>query len=180
MPLQPPRFTFTRLNGPQLANTLGQLLVTPVDRIRDLATQLGMRPYNCAIIRTQWSGGARGHGVENVISTLYLEPTPKLVTMESLEEILNPVGLDENGQVQLIRVSGAYSEDHLRGLDSDGHGPEADQQWYYEIEFPRTDGKPSARRRFNLRGAPDYRAGKVGWTVKLEKAVENRQRNGDP
>ena len=128
----------------------------------------------------RWSGGARGEGVESVTSTTTILPTPRISDLSSLQAIVQPIGLDEVGQIQLSQVSNRYDENTLRGLDDAGDEPGIDEQVYYEIEFPGPDGLPAQKRRFVLSSAPYYADGKLQWIVALERARGDRERNGDP
>lgn len=169
---------FTLL-GSDIRNTLARKLISVADRLRDLQTRFGLRPYIVRIIRTKWTGGIRGVGEEIITHQRDILPTPKVSDMASLAQIVQPIGLDEVGSLQLAEISGRYTEDELRGLDHEGVGPEPDEQVFYEIEYPNQNGGPSERRRFFARSAPMYNAGRVEWVVTLERAHEGRDRTGD-
>jgi hypothetical protein len=176
-PCNPPRFT--RLSSTEFGQTLGQQLIPVADDLRDLQTQFGLRPYRVRIIRTRWTGGRRGIGEEVVSSEMEILPVPLVSDLTSLAEIVSPVGLDEHGGIVLSEVSGRYTDDQLRGLDIDGTPPAEDEQVMYEVEFPRSDGKPGERRRFHIRSAPHYFADEFQWRVPLERAHEGRDRRGE-
>jgi len=171
---------FTDPTSIQLNQTLARQFIPLADQLRDMLTQFGLRPYKVRIVRVQWSGGERGIGTSTVVSELVLLPTPLISDLTTLTEIVQPVGLDEIGMVQLSEVSGRFTEDELMGRDSDGSPIPADQEFFYEAEFPRPDGKPGVRRRFFPRSAPQYDAGGLQWIVRLEKTHEDRGRGGDP
>lgn len=171
---------FTVPTAARLRNSLGQKLVPAVDKIRDINTQMGLRPYRVNIVRTRWSGGVRSRGVEQVISELEILPTPLVVDMRSLSEVVTAVGVEDEGMVQLQQISGRYTEEHLLGNGPNGAPPGADVNVYYEIEFFRRDGGPSEKRRFIREGIPMYLAGQVQWQITLVSATENRARNGSP
>lgn len=160
-------------------STLARRLVPVADRLRNLNTRFGLRPYVVRQVRTRWSGGEQGVGAEVVEDECALLPTPKVESMDGLSEILQPIGLDENGSLRVTEISGSYSEDDLLGL-VDGKDPEEGQQIYYEIEFMQANGAPSVRRRFTLAGAPVYKPDEFQWVVTLAKSISNRERNGDP
>ena len=171
---------FTHVTPALLRESLGRDLIDVVDCARDIASELGVRPYVVRIVRTRWSGGARGAGVEEVMSALDLLPTPKVSDLSGLAEVLQPVGLDEVGGVQVEEISGRFSEEELRFLSADGAAPEPQESVWWEIEFIRHDGKPGQRRRFALSGAPEYLPTRVQWRVRLTKAHEDRGRDGVP
>lgn len=171
---------FTVSTPELLKRSLGQRLIPVIDRVRDLATQLGTRPYRVRLIRTRFSGPRRGVGVESVVYDLELLPTPKVVDMSSLTEVITPAGMNEQGTVQLQQISGRYTEEMLVGVGPDGNQVAANEAVYYEVEFFRRDGGPSEKRRFVRDVLPFYDAGKVEWVVTLVSAVDNRSRAGTP
>ncbi len=169
---------FTNLSGLDLSNTLARKLIPVADTLRDLRTKFGMRPYEVHIIRTRWTGGERGLGEEYTKSDLVILPTPRLVDLTSLAEIVQPIGLDEIGIVTLDEISGRFTEDQLRGFHDDGTPPDADENVFYEVVFPQTDGSTgnAQRRRFFPVSAPHYTAGKFEWVLRLERARPDRPR----
>ena len=170
---------FTRLTTTTAAATLARRFIPLADQLRPLLTVYGLRAYSVMIVRTRWSGGERGIGTESMVSEMRLEPTPKLGDLTSLTETLHSIGIDEVGTVDLTQISGRYTEEQLRGLESGEDELPRDEQVYYEAEFFRTDGGPSTHRRFCLRGTPNYAPGKLSWGVRLERAHEDRTRDGD-
>jgi hypothetical protein len=163
-----------------MRHTLAQRLIKPVDKVRDIATRLGARPYVVRIVRTRWSGVRRGEGMEQLVSSEEILPNPKLIDLNTLSEIVTPVGPTEIGLVQLQQVSGRYTEDYLTGVDGHGNPPAATDDLYYEIQFFRPDGEEAGRHRFALASAPYYAASKVQWIITLDAAVEKRRRDGRP
>jgi hypothetical protein len=163
-----------------LKNSLSQQLVPVVDAARDIATQLGARPYRVRLVRTRWSGNRRGVGIESVLFVMEIVPTPKVIDLNTVAEIVTPIGPTEIGLVQLQQVSGRYTEDMLVGVDPNGNIPGDADEVYYEIEFFRRDGKPSDKHRFAIAALPYYNATKVQWNVTLDAQVEKRRRDGRP
>jgi hypothetical protein len=170
---------FTVVTAQQLKKTLARKFVPLADSLRDLLTKFGLRTYRVSIVRERWSGGQRGVGAVEIISVVPILPTPKMSDLSSLTEIVQPIGLDEVGSAELSEISGRYTEEELRGLEADGTEVGPDTEIYYEVEFPRVDGGPSIKRRFFIRGVPNYNPGGLQWSVNLEKASEDRMRNGD-
>lgn len=167
----------TKMN---LRNTLAQKLIPVADSIRNLNTRFGLRPYKVRIVRVRWSAGVRGRGVPDVVDELDLLPTPIVQDLNTLTEILTPVGLNEVGVVSVAEISGRFTDDQLRFLSKDGVEPGPDEEVFYEIEYPEPDRGTSVKRRFYLRGAPYYAAGQFQWRLRLIKADEDRDRIGDP
>jgi hypothetical protein len=163
-----------------LRNTLAQKLIKPVDAIRNIATVLGARPYKIRIVRVRWSTGTRGEGVGEALSAMDLLPTPKMSGLGAVKEIVNPIGLDEAGELEVTQISGTFSENDLRGYDSDGAPPADGDEVFYEIEFPQMDGQPGLKRRFLLSGAPEYLASACQWKITLNRAHDDRARLESP
>jgi len=171
---------FTVPDAGTLKCSLARKLIPVVDRIRDLYTQLGARPYRVWIIRTRFAGQRRGVGVEQVTHELELLPTPLVVDLRSLSEMVTPVGVNEQGIVQLQYISGRYTEEQLIGVGPEGSPVASNETVYYEIEFFRADGGPSERRRFRLDSAPQYNSTQFQWLVTLGSTIENRARDRVP
>jgi hypothetical protein len=170
---------YTDPSSIQLNRTLGQKLIPVADRLRDLFTRFGLRPYKVRVVRVRWSGGTRGIGAPIVERTLDLLPTPLVVDLTTMTEVVQPVGLDEIGSITVSEISGRFTDYQLRMLDPNGREPDPDEEVYYEIEFPKPDGT-SDKRKFWLRSAPHYHAGRFYWQVRLEKAHQDRDFRGDP
>lgn len=165
---------FTSVTAQGLSGSLGQSLISTVDKIRDIYTSFGLRPYRVWIVKTKWSLGARGHGIEEVSFTRMLDPTPLVEDLNTLAEVVTPVGLNEMGSVRVSQISGRFTEDMLRGFDDLGTPPGPDENLFYEIEFPVT----GAARRFEMDSAPMYYSDKFEWTVTLQKSNQDRARDG--
>lgn len=163
-----------------LTNSIGQRLIPVVDRVRDKLTKFGMRPYRVRIVRTRSAGPRRGMGPETVVHEMELLPTPKVVDLSSLTEMVTPIGVNEEGSVMLQKVSGRYTEETLLGVGPDGNEVAPNETVYYEVEYFRRDGRPSEKRRFVRSSAPNWLPGSVEWNIMLVSAVENRQRDGSP
>jgi len=161
------------------SRTLGRKLIATADMLRDQFTRFGLRPFKMRVVRVRWSGGHRGVGTAVIECTQDILPTPRIMDMAGLTEIVHPIGLDEDGAIMVTEISGRFSDEDLRFARSDGAPLGPDEEVWYEIEFPRTDGKPGDLRRFFLRAAPMYYADRFQWNLRLEKAHSDRARNGD-
>lgn len=152
------------------------------DRLRDLKTKpFGARPYQVSLIWTQWSGGYRGAGTEQVFRRIDILPTPQIENLNALLSTLQSVGVDEVGTVSVTEISPQrYTEDVLVGLlAGDGSPIPEDLNFYWEIHFPRP-GTPGVRRRFVPRSAPSLDATRFQWTIQLLRASQDRTRSGTP
>lgn len=162
-----------------LKKTLAQRFIPLADDLRNLLTKFGLRPYKVRILRIRWANGLRGTGAAVVDDALDILPTPLVQDLSTMTAIVQPVGLDEIGTIIVSEISGRFTDEQLRFLDRDGRQPGPDEEVFWEIEFPRLDGRPSDKRRFMLRSAPMYFSGRLQWQVRLERAHHDRARNGD-
>lgn len=164
------------MTAERLKHTLGRCLIPVVDAARDIRTQLGLKPYRVSLVRMKWSGGRRGIGEPLVVDTFEILPTPDATDLSSLADIVQTIGREEQGSIMLTKISGRYTEDQLRGFDRDGTTIGADENVFWEIEFILG----GERRRFVNSSPPSYNPKTFEWTMKLEKAIENRDRDGNP
>jgi hypothetical protein len=170
---------FTDLSTFAFDKTLARKLIPVADGIRDLFSRFGTRPYKVRLVRVVWSSGTRGAGAPVVQRVLDILPTPLVQDLSTMTEIVHPIGLDEVGTIVVSEISGRFTDEELRFLDKAGDPPGPDTEVFWEIEFPRPDGLPGDLRRFYLRSAPMYFSTKFYWMVRLEKAHNDRDRNGD-
>lgn len=168
---------FTDLSPSEYEQTLAADFIDLADELRDIKTEFGLRPYKLHRIRVQWSGGVRGKGQAVVMDELHILPTPKISDISQLSAIVTQIGLQEVGGLFVSEISGRFTEEDLRGGDEGTPIPK-DQEVYYEVEFPKRSGTPM-KRRFLLSGSPSFNAGRLQWTMKLDKAAQNRSYNGD-
>ena len=160
-----------------IGNTVVGRLIPAVDRVRDIATKLGVRAYTVSLVKTRWSGGSRGEGQEIVESVFPILPTPRVTEVSSIAEVLEVTGRTERGVVRVDQISGRFTEDQLLGNSTEGQEPDADQQFWWEITYlPVAIGSGAEIRRFEIARAPEYLAGKVYWKVYLRRAYSNRNR----
>lgn len=173
---------FPQLTGDEYARTvLGGCVIGAVDCARNVATLIGARPYQVRLVWTRWTGGERGTGQEEVLRVCPITPTPLVVGIKNMDQTIKNVGELEEGDVTVVEISARYTEEELRGQSPNGESTPADQNFYWEIVFPRVGVAPLYRR-FSLAGAPEYDAAEedaIQWKVGLTKSNENRERNGD-
>lgn len=168
---------FTQLKGLAIGSTLVASLTCVVDSARDIATCLGARPYEVALVWTRWSGLERGIGVEEVVRRDVLLPTPLIGDLTALSAALQPIGVEEVGSITVTEISPRFTEDYLCGRADDGTPIPDEESFYWEVTFNRPDG-PGPRRRFALRSAPTLQATDAQWVVSLVRASEDRTRAG--
>jgi len=169
---------FTALSNVDLANTFARKFIPVADGLRDLATRLGMRPYEVRLVHVVWSGDERGEGVPTVKHVAPLLPTPLVADLSSLQEVVQVVGMDEAGQVRVSQISGRYTEDQLMGRDPSGNPPAPNEEFFYEIEYPVPGGGTGELRRFFPSAAPSYYPGRLEWVLVLERQAGQRDRDG--
>jgi len=160
---------------------LGQFLEDDcLDELRQLAADFGARPYRVFMIRTQWTGGKRGRGVERVISETEILPTPKIETVASINLQMLDAGIDEQGSLSIAEISPRYTENELLGRNEDGSEIPDNETFSWEVRLSRGDAGEDKRRRYVVRGVPDYRPTELQWKVSLIRAGSDRQADGAP
>lgn len=151
-----------------------------LDELRQIAADLGARPYRVFLVRTSWSGGKRGRGVEVVIQETEVLPTPKVETLSSINlQMLDP-GLDEQGNLSVTEISPRYTENQLLGRNEDGTEIAENETFSWEISLSRGDRDSKKRRRFMIRGVPSYEATNLQWKVQLVRSGSDRESDGRP
>jgi len=165
---------FTTFSAEQMSHSLGQKLIKTVDKLRDLQTKFGLRPYVVKIVRTRWTGGARGEGEQIIVREEAVLPTPRVRDVADMRDVLEMVGRQEAGDVVVSEISGRYSEGFLQGYDADGTPVGEDEQIHWLIEFPAQDRGGTVKRRwFQIVSVPGFAADRFEWRVTLtsENAV---------
>ncbi len=191
----------TRLQAQHsLANRLG----ARVDRIRQLSTRFGVRPYRVFLVWTRWSGSERGAGEESVFARFELLPTPRVMELTGVGYRPWSAGTFPEGTVRVDRVSTLFTADNLKGLviprqlpldycccpstpdgtpvagtlDRPMVAPQVD--FFWEIhEDGRGDEEPE-RLRFRLFSRVTRDAGNAQWVAMLESASDPLDRQGKP
>lgn len=171
---------FTTVDSKQASKSLARRFIPLADSLRDMLTRFGLRAYKVTQVRIQWSGLSRGSGTPTTVAEDVMLPTPKLSGVNALGQVVQPVGLDELGSLEMSQVSGRFSEDSLLGRGPGGTPIPPNEEFFYEVEFFPADDGPSVRRRFFPDSAPVYKPGALQWTMRLVKANNDRERNGDP
>ena len=202
-----------QLTPVQASRTLVNRLAPRIDRLRQVTTRFGLRPYNVTLVWGQWSGDERGEGIFSVIREVPLLPNPKVEDLSALALDPRSAGILPVGSVRLTGISATYSADILRGhyypTEPSDRLP-ADVEFFYEltedgrdrqedatsactrvygaghaegggaeaagVELPQA---PVVRARFRPASEPMRRAGKVDWTLILERVSEERDREGN-
>lgn len=174
------------LNSQQAKLTLAARLAPRADRLRQLATRLGVRPYRVFLVWTRFGGEERGEGDERELRRVELLPTPQVQDLTGVQ--YNPFsgGALPTGSVRVDRIScAAYNEDLLRGeappaAPESGADIEEPNDFFWEIVFDGRNGRCSEARRgrYRLVGNPWLNAGNVEYAVILERVSEDRAADG--
>lgn len=172
-------FSFTDPTKLNQAGTLAGSLVGLVDSVRDLYACLGARAYSVHLVRTRWSGGERGVGVEEVISEMQILPVPRVTGLDGIDRSAQPVGMVEQGTIRIDQISARYTEDQLTGIEK-GRALPLDQQFYWEIRSLELGGQPVQRRRMTPSSSPQLDRLNMQWTMRFARQQADRGRAGDP
>lgn len=170
---------FTQLDGRAAEDTVARRLIRVADRMRDVRVRFGLRTYKVHMVRTRWSGGVRGKGVETLVSDDVVLPTPLVSDLTGLALTVGPAVFNEIGTIVLSEVSGKYTENMLQGRGRGGEPVPDDESFWYEVEFTQAGMDTAERRRFSIRSAPMYQAGRFQWLITLHVASQGRGREGE-
>lgn len=196
------------LTAEQGKRTLAHRLTGMVDRVRQIVTEYGLRPYATYLVWTRWSGAERGEGIERVIRRTPLLPNPLVEDLTGVNLQPFAAGVLPVGSVRITRISQRYAQDLLMGLvmpcdDEEAFRrrlegqvepydpiaeavatesvPEPNEFFYELVEDGRSnDGRPPPRTRYRPFSAPFRDADQLGWTIVLERVSEDMARGGDP
>lgn len=105
-----------QLSPAQASRTLAHRLAPRIDRLRQISTRLGVRPYNVNLVWGRWNGRARGEGVFSVIKSIPLLPNPKVEDLSAIALDPRSAGVLPVGSVRLTEISATYTHDMLIGL----------------------------------------------------------------
>lgn len=173
------------------ARTLVARLGPVADNIRQIATNMGARPYRVFLIWTITGGAERGEGTEQLVHEEELLPTPEVQDLTSIALQPYSAGKLPVGAVKVSQISTSYGEDVLAGrLLPDGRKPnERRGDFFYEVREvaavaapcgPSEEGlvREPERKRFRLLSGPYRPPTRVMYEVVLERSSEDRTRAG--
>jgi hypothetical protein len=153
-----------------------------VDRLRQIATNFGLRPYRIWLVWDRYTGGEAGVGDCIEAMRIELIPTPVVKSMDGTMLQLMNAGMVPEGSVRITKISPRYTYDQLRGLwypaRHEDALPEGTPFFYEVVEDGRGDSTP-VRHRFRLLGLPHRDAGKLQWSLTLERVSGDNARDGD-
>jgi hypothetical protein len=149
-----------------------------IDNARQLATDIGARPYRVFSVVVKWSGGDKGRGDPRVISELEFLPTPKTGT-ETLRSTLNSGGQADSGEIRVTEISPRYTEEEVHTMFHVQPLPKGHEGWI-EVTLDTRGGTAAQRRRFELAAPPYFDAENLQWIAKLRSEQQNRTSAGMP
>lgn len=165
-------------------STLAARLVPIVDRIRELNSRLGIRPYRTFLVHGQWTGTRRGFGQLVVTSRREIVPVPRVRDMNQVSMRIKATGRTEEGSVYIDQISARIPEDDLIGRTPDVQDvvqPRTSNplaEFWWEIEEARSTIPNPAIRRFVPSGVPMLSRDGFNWAVVLNKQDYDRGRDG--
>jgi hypothetical protein len=153
-----------------------------VDRVRQIATKLGDRPYNVDLVWVRWTGVRIGIGTEDIEARVPVVPNPVVTDLTAVTHNPYSAGILPVGTVRVSEVSpGQYSDDLLRGFILPDKSPRpANVEFFWELRFDgrNTGIEPTQRARFRVLGTPFYDADNLQVVCLLERASEDPSRLG--
>lgn len=160
------------------ANTVLARIAPVIDQARQVATEIGARPYQVFLVWGTWGGRERGEGTFVEVARLQLLPNPKT---EVVEFSRNPysAGVLPVGSVRVSQISTSYSQRLLSG-DMTPNGQDFDLQnrrneFFFEIvQDDRSQVENPERARMRLLSGPVLKMTNVAWEMVLERASEDR------
>jgi hypothetical protein len=174
---------FTEMTREAWPGTLaGSVIVDVEDRAREIESRLGFRPYTVHVVRVRFAGGRRGDGPSEVVQDVPILPVPDIFGLDGVTRVVTAAQVLEQGSITVAGISGRYTERHLEGRAEDGSPPSSAERTFWEVTFLIGDDTCPAgqRRRFQVVGVPGYNASKGAWSVTLERAQQDRTREGQP
>lgn len=160
------------------ARTVLARIAPAVDQARQIATEIGARPYQVFLVWGRWGGAERGDGTFRELARLQLVPNP-LVEMMQFQRTPYSAGVLPVGTVRVSKISQSYTQPTLQG-DALPNGDEFDLQdrrndFFYEVTLDdRSPSENPERARFRLVGSPVLMPTRVSWEMQLERASEDR------
>lgn len=167
---------------PSWQQPLADRLVPVVDRIRQLNTTFGIRPYRVFLVHLQWPNRI-GEGEPFELSRREILPTPRVMDMTSTSEVLRFAGLTEEGSLKIDQISPKYTEDDLMGRTPDLVDPAIPRtglrnaEFFWEVVERRNSDPPSIPRRYVPSAVPSIGRDRFDWTVALTKQSADRPRS---
>lgn len=165
------------ITASQAKHSLANRLVRVADRVRQIATRLGARPYRVQLAWYQWTGAEVGAGDRREIQRIEILPTPVVASLDRLALSPAGAGIIRIGDVKLTEISGTFTRDELLGKWLPNmHGKEVGEpfEFFYEIFEDGRGDDPVNVQRFRAMSEPSREADNAQWIIMLQRV------SGDP
>lgn len=157
----------------QAAQTLAHRFAGRADRLRQLNTKFGIRPYRVFLVWRSSQGQEYGTGNEQVERRVEILPAPKV--KQNLTLTLMSGGIVPMGSVVLTEVSAKFSENELTGKvvpDTNEVTIPQPYEFHYEVVEDGRDGSIPKVGYYRPLANPTREAGNVHWTLTLAPVSE--------
>lgn len=165
------------LTGQQYAKTLVASMIPVADNLRELAANMGLRPYILRMVWVRWTGPLVGRGNAIVERVEDVRPTPNIPKHGTDLEYMD-AGAVNRGPIEVLEVSGTYTMEQLMGIGAGGEALDPNLEFFYETEKLRPDGSASNKLRWSLSGEPTWYPGALSWRFTLVPSQAARDRSG--
>lgn len=171
---------------PPYARPLAFRLVPIADKLRELKSRLGIRPYRVFLCHGRWSGTREGEGAFATTTRREIKPVPKVIDLAALRQNLRATGRTEEGDVRVEEISAALAEDDLMGRTPDLQDPvqprtdRTNVDFWWEIEEQRPSDPQPVVRCFTPASAPTLVRDGFAWRITLAKRDYDPGRAGGP
>lgn len=152
-------------------------MIPVADNLRRLAAGMGLRPYVLRMVWIRWTGPVVGRGNAVVERVVDMDPTPDIPSFGTDLEYTD-AGHIERRPIQVLDVSGTYTEEQLLGIGAAGEALDPNLEFFYESEKFRPDGSPSNKQRWSIVGSPIWYPGDLSWRFTLAPSQGARDRSG--
>jgi hypothetical protein len=154
--------------------TLAETLGPSIDVIRQIACDLGVRPYRVFLVHWQWPV-KKGIGRPREISRIEILPTPRVRDLNATTLAMTAFGLNETGGLFIDKISARFSEADLMGRTPDVIDPARPQtnlastECFWEVRETRQTTPPTKPRRYRANVVPMLNRTGMHWSVALVK-----------
>ena len=164
------------LSPAEAKRTLVARMGPTADRVRQIATTLGARPYRVFLVWTRATGEERGEGTDLEIARTEILPTPVVESLDAITRGAFAGGAYPVGSIRLREVSTSFNASTLTGkMLPDGRRVDTiPQPWdfYYEVfEDGRHEIDPEPMK-FRLLSPPVNDAENVQWIMAMERVEQ--------
>jgi len=160
------------------ARTVLARIAPAIDNARQVATEIGARPYQVFLVWGNWGGKERGEGTFGELARLQLLPNPKVEIMQFTNTPYS-AGQLPVGALRVSGISSTYTQPVLQGERLPGERAfdkrNRRNDFFYEVILD--DRSPSInpeRARFRLLAGPTLMPTRVSWEMQLERSSDDR------